>query len=488
MRVRIAVALLCGILLTGCAADAAEEHSMIAELTEAAEPVSAAPVTTVTEPAADAETTASQTRISHTTAVSETGAAAVTVSDSGKAPKQHAETRTEPRRQTVQQQGGNPSVPAVTKPPRTASAEVSGSTGSTVTVNTTEPTTAISTEAAETDPPQPPDLYGRLAAMSLHEKAEQMTMSSAADEATAVAAIQRGTGGMCLFAGAFRGKSAAQVQQMTARMQAAAKTPVLICVDEEGGPVNRVSLNPMLRAAPFRNSRVIYDEGGWDALRSDAAEKADLLLSLGVNVNLGPVCDVPVDPSNYIYARTFGLEPLETADYAGVVVSEARAHGLGTVLKHFPGYGGSIDTHQFMAYDTREYSAFSERDFLPFSAGIAAGADSVMVSHNIVSCMDGEHPASLSPEVHRILREDLGFTGVIMTDDLGMGAISLYTGGQNAAVAAVLAGNDIVMFADDAGSAEAIVSAVGSGLISEEQINDSVLRILLWKQSLGLIE
>ncbi|MBP0988647.1 MAG: beta-hexosaminidase, partial [Oscillospiraceae bacterium] len=134
------------------------------------------------------------------------------------------------------------------------------------------------------------------------------------------------------------------------------------------------------------------------------------------------------------------------------------------------------------------YSAFTESDFLPFLAGIRAGADAVMVSHNIVNYMDPEHPASLSPEVHRILREELGFTGVIMTDDLGMNAINLYTGGQNAAVAAVLAGNDFVMFADDAASADAIVAAVESGLISEEQINESVLRILRWKQSLGLIE
>lgn len=490
MRRRMFCALTAGLLLTACGAETTdEEHSMIDDLmieemsaeteTEAPETTgTAASLTTEPETFTDTQKQTQQSRTVTTTAASTTQASKKTEGQSV---------------QIIQIIRGEES-PATTKTQRTTGTTVSTTgTGKTTSAKrttsaSTTKTAAASTVTTTTEAPQPLDIEGRLRAMSLHEKAEQMMISSAADEATAAAAIRRGAGAMCLFAGAFSGKSAAAVQAMTARLQAAAKTPVLIAVDEEGGPVNRVSLNPQLRAAPFRNSRVIYEEGGWDALRGDTAEKADLLLSLGVNVNLGPVCDVPVDPSNYIYSRTFGLNPHETADYADVVVSEMHAHRLGSVLKHFPGYGGSIDTHQFMAYDTRDYSAFTESDFLPFLAGIRAGADAVMVSHNIVNCMDPEHPASLSPEVHRILREELGFTGVIMTDDLGMNAINLYTGGQNAAVAAVLAGNDFVMFADDTASADAIVAAVESGLISEEQINESVLRILRWKQSLGLIE
>ncbi|MBR5362648.1 MAG: beta-hexosaminidase [Oscillospiraceae bacterium] len=490
MKRRLFCALTAGLLLTACGAETTdEEHSMIDDLmieemsaeteTEAPETTdTAASLTTEPETFTDTQKQTQQSRTVTTTAASTTQASKKTEGQSV---------------QIIQIIRGEES-PATTKTQRTTGTTVS-TTGTGKTTSAKRTTSALTTKTAAastvtttTEAPQPLDIEGRLRAMSLHEKAEQMMISSAADEATAAAAIRRGAGAMCLFAGAFSGKSAAAVQAMTARLQAAAKTPVLIAVDEEGGPVNRVSLNPQLRAAPFRNSRFIFDEGGWDALRGDTAEKADLLLSLGVNVNLGPVCDVPVDPSNYIYSRTFGLNPHETADYADVVVSEMRAHRLGSVLKHFPGYGGSIDTHQFMAYDTRDYSAFTESDFLPFLAGIRAGADAVMVSHNIVNCMDPEHPASLSPEVHRILREELGFTGVIMTDDLGMNAINLYTGGQNAAVAAVLAGNDFVMFADDTASADAIVAAVESGLISEEQINESVLRILRWKQSLGLIE
>ena len=505
MKRRISSALAAaGMLLTSCGMQATEEeHSLIDEI--AIEDSASETTVTETETTELPETTVTTaTSASQKSGTITTGTTGATTGSETSRTRTDAGSGGEHTVLIIQNHNGDAPETKTTRrsesgitttgTAQTTSAKSNTSkttTGKTTTSRTTTkttPKTTATTRITTTEPPQPRDIYGRLRAMSLQEKAEQMMMSSASDEAAALAAIRRGAGAMCLFAGAFSGKSAAAVQQMTANMQAAAKTPVLIAVDEEGGPVNRVSLNPQLRSEPFRNSRVIFDEGGWDALRGDTAEKADLLLSLGVNVNLGPVCDVPLDPGNYIYARTFGLDPHETAGYADTVVSEMRARGLGSVLKHFPGYGGSIDTHQFMAYDSRDFGAFTGGDFLPFIAGINAGADAVMVSHNIVTCMDAEHPASLSPEVHRILREELGFGGVIMTDDLGMNAINLYTGGQNAAVAAVLAGNDIVTFADDAASADAIVSAVRSGLIAEEQIDESVLRILRWKQSLGLIE
>ena len=224
-----------------------------------------------------------------------------------------------------------------------------------------------------------------------------------------------------------------------------------------------------------------------DLVVSDTQEKADLLLSLGVNSNLGPVCDVALTKNDYIFKRTFSLDYNMTAQYVETVVREMKEKKLASTLKHFPGYGGSRDTHKNMATDNREYSAFETGDFLPFQAGIAAGADSVMVSHNIVTCMDKNYPASLSPAVHKILRETLGFTGVIITDDLGMNAITQFTDGKNPAVAAVLAGNDFLCYADYQNSVPAIEKAVKSGEISEEQINASVQRILQWKRNIGLI-
>ena len=109
------------------------------------------------------------------------------------------------------------------------------------------------------------------------------------------------------------------------------------------------------------------------------------------------------------------------------VVEKMRERGMLCVLKHFPGYGSNADTHTGIAYDSRPYETFETSDFLPFQAGIESGAQMVLVSHNIVSCMDGERPASLSPRVHEILREELGFTGVIVTDDLAMDGVRDFT-------------------------------------------------------------
>ena len=111
-----------------------------------------------------------------------------------------------------------------------------------------------------------------------------------------------------------------------------------------------------------------------------------------------------------------------------------------------------------------------------------------MVSHNIVKCMDPDRPASLSPAVHRILREELQFRGVIISDDLGMKAITQYTDGQNPAVAAVLAGNDLLCYSDFKASVDAIESAVIAGEIEESRLDASVLRILYWKKTIGILK
>ena len=132
-------------------------------------------------------------------------------------------------------------------------------------------------------------------------------------------------------------------------------------------------------------------------------------------------------------------------------------------------------------------SVFENSDFLPFEAGIEAGAEAVMVSHNIVVCMDPDLPASLSPAVHSILREDLAFDGVIMTDDLAMDAISDFCQEDAAAVLAVLAGNDMIVCTDYQTQIQAVLTAVSDGTISEEQIDASVTRNILWKIHLGLL-
>ena len=323
--------------------------------------------------------------------------------------------------------------------------------------------------------------------MTLEEKVGQMFIARCPETDAAQLAADYHLGGYILFGRDFKDKTAEQVTTDIQSYQDAAEIPLLIAVDEEGGTVNRVSSNPNLRSSPFRSPQSLYSEGGLELVRSDAQEKCRLLESLGININFAPVCDVSQDPADFIYDRTLGRDAQETSQYVAAMVETMAEEGMGSVLKHFPGYGNNTDTHTGVAYDDRPYDTFLTSDFLPFQAGIAAGADMVLVSHNIVSAMDEASPASLSPEVHRVLREDLGFTGVIVTDDLVMDGVRDFAGDDEAAVLAVQAGNDLLCCTDFQTQVPAVLAAVESGEITEEQIDAAVLRVLTMKLRLGIL-
>lgn len=345
--------------------------------------------------------------------------------------------------------------------------------------------------AQDDDPPVNPCLERAeeiLAGMSVGEKVGQMFLAACPNQGAVQDVETYHLGGYLLYSGDFEGKTREQVIADIQSYQDAAAIPMLIAVDEEGGVCNRVSQYAELAPAPFSSPQKLYAEGGLERVADDAREKSRLLSSLGINLNLAPVCDVSTDPSDFMYSRTLGLGAEETAGYIGAVVGAMVEEGMGSALKHFPGYGSAGDTHTGLAYDYREYEEFAGSDFLPFIAGIDAGAGCVLMSHCIVTDMDPDYPASLSAEIHRILREELGFEGVIMTDDLSMQAIGQFTGDENAAVCAVLAGNDLLCSAYYTTQHAAVLEAVQNGTISEERIDESVTRILLWKLSLGIIE
>lgn len=159
---------------------------------------------------------------------------------------------------------------------------------------------------------------------------------------------------------------------------------------------------------------------------------------------------------------------------------------MGSVLKHFPGYGSNGDTHKDIVRDKRAYTCFAQNDFIPFIQGIKDGADCILVSHNIVECMNDEMPASLSPEVINILRKDMGFEGVIITDDLMMNGVSDYIDEAESAVVAFLAGNDMILSTDYAIQYNSVLQACYDGRISMDRLDESVRRILMWKYRLGL--
>lgn len=327
-----------------------------------------------------------------------------------------------------------------------------------------------------------------LRGMTLEQKVGQLILATRPSglDASVSAVKKYFLGGYVMYGAHFEGASPDSVRAGIEKCQKASQVPMLIAVDEEGGTVTRVSSYKAFRKARFPSPMNAFRSGGMDAIRRDAREKAELLTSLGINLNLAPVADVPESPKDFIYNRSMGTDPALTSEFVKTVVEESSARGLGLALKHFPGYGNNRDTHSGVVVDERPIETFRTRDFLPFVAGVAGGVGSVMVSHNIVKCMDPDLPASLSPAVHKELR-GLGFDGVIMTDGLRMRAITREYSTGEAAVLAVQAGNDMLMLNDYATGIQAVVQAVKDGAITEERIDESVRRILNWKEQLGLL-
>lgn len=327
-----------------------------------------------------------------------------------------------------------------------------------------------------------------LETMTVEEKAGQLFFIKNDNRFDETILIDYPVGGIILFASDFSGETPESLREEIAAFQAASKYPLFIGTDEEGGDVVRLSRYSNLAESQFRSPRYLYEMGGYDAIYNDTIYKSELLLSYGINVNFAPVCDVSLNPDDYMYKRSFGRSAAETAEYVRIVVAAMEQEGMGNVLKHFPGYGSNGDTHTNVIRDSRSYEEFLTSDFLPFVAGIEAGADCVLISHNIVECMDADWPASLSYEVNRILREDMGFQGVIITDDLMMSGVSDYVSDEESVVRAILVGNDMILSTDFQVQYEALLQAVYAGTVTEERLDESVRRILRWKYDLGIIE
>lgn len=349
---------------------------------------------------------------------------------------------------------------------------------------TTQPPTQVPTQAP-TLPPDPVDLL--LSGLTTEEKVGQLFLARCRKETAAEDTAQYHLGGLVLFDRDTEDETPESLRQTLERYQEAATIPLLIAVDEEGGSVVRISDKPAFRDAPFSSPRSLYEGGGMEALRTAEVEKDALLSDLGINVNLAPVCDITTDPAAFLYDRSLGQSPELTCQWVQIAVEEGQTYGIGCVLKHFPGYGNNADTHVGIAIENRSLEELEAQDLLPFAAGMEAGCGAVMMSHIQVTALDAEYPASLSPAVHRYVRETMGYNGVLVTDDLVMDAISVPYGVGEAAVLAVLAGNDLLISSDFPEQYAAVLEAIREGRISEEQIDNAVRRVLLWKQSLGLL-
>ena len=348
--------------------------------------------------------------------------------------------------------------------------------------------TEATTTVAPTTVPPVDKVKEIMKGMTIEEKVGQLFFARCPDVNAVESVSQYHLGGYVLFGQDFFNKTKEDIVSTIKSYQDASKIPMLIGTDEEGGDVVRVSDNMYLSDTPFDSPKNVYLNGGWKAIETTETKKVQLLKSLGVNVNLAPVCDVVSDPNAFMYSRSFSDNVSDVNTFVTKEVTIAGNNHVGSVLKHFPGYGNNTDTHTGVAVDERELSELEKTDLQPFKTGIEKGADCILVSHNIVNCMDNKYPASLSAAVHKYIRETMKFDGVVITDDLVMEAITQYTGSDSSAVFAVKNGNDMLCCSDLDTQYNAVLKAVKNSEITEEQIDKSVKRILLWKQKLGLIK
>ena len=329
--------------------------------------------------------------------------------------------------------------------------------------------------------------YEKLLTLSLEEKVGQLFLVRVPEQNQVSDIEKYHFGGYILFGRDTKDQTKESLSNTISDYQKASKIPMIIATDEEGGTVVRISSNPNLRSSKFPSPQEVFKNGGFKSIEDTTTEMSNLLSSLGINVNLAPIADVSTDSSDFIYDRAFGKDSKNTSIYIQTVISASKNKNVSYVLKHFPGYGNNKDTHTGISVDNRSLDSFEKNDFLPFEAGIKEGAESILVSHNIITNVDNNIPASLSLKMHNILRGDLNFSGIIMTDDLAMDAISKYFDGSPT-VKSILAGNDMFIVSDYVTGYNDVMKAINDGTITEDILNHNVFRVLAWKYYKGLIK
>lgn len=268
-------------------------------------------------------------------------------------------------------------------------------------------------------------------------------------------------------------------------LDSGAGIPLFISVDQEGGKVRRIK-----DLTYFPANIEIGATGDKELSRKAAAVTAKELKGLGINVNLAPVLDVNNNPANPVIGeRSFGADPILVAEMGVAYIKGLQAEGIIATAKHFPGHGDTaVDSHFDLPVINHSRERLDQVELYPFKKAIEAGVDSIMVAHIYFSTIESEAgiPATLSKAVlNDLLREDLNFEGVIITDDLEMGAITNFFGTAAGAVKTIEAGSDIVLISHSYDkqkqAIEAVIAAVENGRISEKRIEESLRRIIKLK-------
>jgi beta-N-acetylhexosaminidase len=288
-------------------------------------------------------------------------------------------------------------------------------------------------------------------------------------------------------------ESAAQLTALNSSLQSLAPRPLLVAVDQEGGVVAR--LKPEHGFPPTVSARALARQGDLGLTRGRAAEVAATLKASGVNLNLAPVVDLDVNPRNPIIGeleRSFSADPEVVSEQALAFIEGHRELGILSTLKHFPGHGSSREDSHLGFVDVTD--TWSRDELTPYQRIVAAArADAVMTAHIFNSRVDQRYPATLSKAtITGILRDEIGYEGVVITDDMQMGAIRNDYGFEPSIELAIEAGCDMIAIANNTifepnvsrRAFEAIQAAVRARRISESRIEQSYQRILRLKASI----
>ena len=327
-----------------------------------------------------------------------------------------------------------------------------------------------------------------VAGMTVEQQAASIVMGHiSTTDAAALTGYMTGAGrGGFILMGANVPETESGVQAVTAAIRAGQDPPPLIAIDQEGGDVSRLGWDDLPASSTLKNASAA------DVAQAFAA-RGSLVARAGANVNFGIVADTTADTSSFIFGRSLGADPAGAADRVAAAVA-AEEPFVASTLKHFPGHGAAPgDSHELIPSTAKPLADWESTDALPFIAGIDAGASLLMFGHLSYTAVDAA-PASLSPRWHEIARDDLGFDGVIVTDDLGMlqsTGLAEYADPVANAVAAVAAGNDLVLTIahsspDTAAQlASGIADAVDSGAIPADRLQDAAERVMALRLELA---
>lgn len=363
---------------------------------------------------------------------------------------------------------------------------------------TIEEQTADSQETTEVTEEEKPSLVDEtLAGMTLHEKVcqimfvtpEELTGEdgvTVAGDATRQALENYPVGGIVYFAKNLESQD--QVKEMIDNSQKYSSIGLFVATDEEGGVVNRLMDTV---GTTYIGSMYYYKDDGDETAYENAYTIANDMSALGFNLDFAPVADVWSNPDNTVIGeRAYSDDYAQAAELVGNAVKGFNDGGVMCTLKHFPGHGDTAeDSHYSSAYVHRTKEEIMADEMQPFRSGIEAGAEFVMVGHLIVPDID-EVPATLSYKIATgILRDELKFEGVVITDSFEMESIADNYSVDDAVVMSVKAGMDMILQPKDMASAvNSIEQAVADGELSEDRIDESVRRILTLKESRGLLK